>query len=253
MHFLPLIPLLLALPTTLAGISFTTPTASTKWTGGTSVVLEWDLTSPHTLASFTAYNLYLCYGSNTDPMCTTPIGSPASKMSTSSNLQIPPTAGGPSTEKVYFIKLDSIAARGGMLSVFSPRFTLQDMTGTFPAAAILAHKSLPAASPSSIDTTVKDAIDPADVRKLADVPYAEQTGKTKYAPMQKPGTKITAKTAKRQYPTSAFTIFKEMGPAPTVETTVTMAWDYEVTSKINTASPAPRVDAGQRLLMRWRD
>ncbi|RPA93154.1 cell wall synthesis [Choiromyces venosus 120613-1] len=67
------------------------------------------------------------------------------------------------------------------------------------------------------------------------IPYTLQTGPTRYAPMQtQPGQSITATETRRQYPTSAYTIFTTKGPIPNIQATITQGWDYTVTSKINT-------------------
>lgn len=62
------------------------------------------------------------------------------------------------------------------------------------------------------------AISPKDPHT---VPYAEQTGTIRYAPVPKqPGTTITAKTPKRQFPTSPYHIATTFLPPATVVQTV---------------------------------
>jgi hypothetical protein len=156
---------------------------------------------------------------------------------------------------VYFLKMETIATAGGYTWNYSPRFTLSGMTGTFSAAALAEQKKGDTSPPASVDTTTSATTTDGGL-SLAKVPYTMQTGPTRYAPMQtQPGSKITAKSASRLYPTSSVSLFKTIGPAPNVQTTITQPWDYTVTSLENTASPAPNPtdEAMARFLNRWKD
>lgn len=63
------------------------------------------------------------------------------------------------------------------------------------------------------------------------VPYSEQTGATRYAPMPKhPDTTITAKTRKRQFPTSPYRIATTLLPPATVLETVYATQTFTTTS-----------------------
>lgn len=67
------------------------------------------------------------------------------------------------------------------------------------------------------------------------IPYPEQTGLTKYAPMQSaPPTKITAKDYTPLYPTSAYTIATTWLPPASIVTTITMQPTYSFSSMENT-------------------
>ncbi|KAA8894586.1 beta-1,6-glucan boisynthesis protein-like protein [Sphaerosporella brunnea] len=238
-----------------ADIQITSPTASTKWTGGTTVQMMWkdDGNSP-SLDQFSTFNVFLCWGSNDVPMCDQILGPASSKFSANqlnAKFQIPATVGG--NGDVYFLKMETIATAGGYTWNYSPRFTLSGMTGSFSAAAIAEQKKGDTSPPNRVDTTTGATTTPAGD---TGVPYTMQTGPTRYAPMQtQPGTKIKAKSASRRYPTSSVSIYKTMAPPAVAQTTITMPWTYTVTSKENTASPAPMPsdDDMARFLMRWRD
>ena len=102
----------------------------------------------------------------------------------------------------------------------------------------------------SIVTLVATATDPPpgavvsgntkiDTRSFT-IPYAKQTGKTKYAPMQlQPGSKVTATAWNMQYPTSSVTYFSSIASAPNARSTITPGWSYTPESAANYATPAP--------------
>ncbi|KAF8540821.1 cell wall synthesis protein KRE9/KNH1-domain-containing protein [Trichophaea hybrida] len=245
------------LPLSLADVEITTPNANTKWAGGSTVEMKWkDNGGSPALDEFSTFNVYLCWGSNDVPLCDQVLGPPGSifsASSTSTKFLIPAAAG--ESGNVYFLKMETVAAKGGFTVNYSPRFTLTSMTGTFLPAAVVEQKKGDISPPQSQDTT-KNSAAPADGGKEeAKVPYTMQTGPTRYAPIQtQPGHKITAQTRSRMFPTSAYTVFKTKGSNPVVQTTITMSWDYKVTSLENNATPAPHPeDPMQRFLNRWKD
>lgn len=128
-------------------------------------------------------------------------------------------------------------AKGGTYTVFSDRFAYTGMTASFSIALKADLEDISGTSgPADVDTTVKDA---ADVSNVADdeyeVEYTMQTGATRYAPMQPvPPTKITAKTAKMQYPTSSVVIATTKLAIPKVQTTLTQSQTHKVSSIENT-------------------
>ena len=151
-----------------------------------------------------------------------------------------------------FLKMEAVSTTGGSTINYSPRFELAQMTGTFSAAALAEQKKGDRDPPESVDTTVSpnDDSPPAAAAAVAadgaaaKVTYTKQTGATRYAPMQtQPASRMTADGGpRRMYPTSSYTIFRGHGlerQRPIVRTTITMSWDYAVTSLENTASPAP--------------
>ncbi|KAI5781170.1 hypothetical protein EDC01DRAFT_666508 [Geopyxis carbonaria] len=245
---------LVALPLTLADLEFKSPTSSTKWTGGNTVTIEWDESGSPGIDDFTTFNLFLCCGSNATPLCLQALGPNPQKMASSAKVQIPSAAADDGTD-VFFVKLEATAATGGAFTVYSDRFSLTGMTGKFDAAAIAAQEVGDTDPPPSVDGTVADAAPKDGGAKEAQVPYTKQTGQTRYAPMQlQPAKTMRATAISRQYPTSAYSVFNTKIPRPNVQTTITMTWTYKVTTKINTASPAPQPGTEkQKVLARWRD
>lgn len=134
-----------------------------------------------------------------------------------------------------FVMLEATAATGGTYTVYSDRFSLTGMTGTFDATAIAAQEIGDTDPPKAVDTTVEDSADGG--AEDAGVEYTKQTGATRYAPMQmQPAKTMRATAISRQYPTSAYSVFKTKIPKPNVKTTITMTWTYKVTTKVNTVS-----------------
>lgn len=135
-----------------------------------------------------------------------------------------------------FIKMETIAGVGGSTVNYSPRFSMKGMTGEFTADQIAAQKVGDEDPPESVNKVVVTTGDAgALVSSLIKVPYTMQTGPTMYAPMQRqPGRSITVATPRRQYPTSAYTVYTRAGGRPDRDTTITVPWDYTVDSRINT-------------------
>jgi len=87
------------------------------------------------------------------------------------------------------------------------------------------------------------------------IPYNQQIGNTKYAPMQPvPPTKITATNTSPLWPTSGVTIATTFLPVATIVTTLTQAQTHVVPSHPNTiAAQSQPADAMARFLNRWKD
>ncbi|KAJ5102899.1 hypothetical protein N7532_003428 [Penicillium argentinense] len=89
------------------------------------------------------------------------------------------------------------------------------------------------------------------------IPYGEQTGPTKYAPMPKmAGTTIAPGSPTPQYPPFPFSIATTYMPAPTVQYTDTAYLTFTTHSIENTAAPAPAPTLDKRMqrwLERWKD
>src|SRR5215471_1593371 len=99
--------------------------------------------------------------------------------------------------------------------VHSSRFTLFDMTGSFSPKVTDGLQS----QPGSDNPPVHDELRKRQANGPFDVPYMDQTGLTRYAPMPKqPPTKISLKTAAPLYPTSAYQVAKNFLPTPAVQT-----------------------------------
>lgn len=168
----------------------------------------------------------------------------------------------------------SVATTGGTVTNFSPRFSLSGMTGTFPANVQTGAKGVSGtAGPASVNQVAGagGAVPAGGVAASYALPFTEQTGPIRYAPMQKyPPTKITAKTKTPLYPTSPLTIATTYLPILKGVTTQTgvITWSfsqyentvclmktrgmYHANKRQVAAAPAPS-DPMQKFLNRWRD
>ncbi|KAJ5591746.1 uncharacterized protein N7459_002115 [Penicillium hispanicum] len=110
--------------------------------------------------------------------------------------------------------------------------------------------------------TVANELDRNELRKRLgvdahNIPYGEQTGLTKYAPMpKKAGTTIADKSPTPQYPPFPFSIATTYLGPPTVQYTDTAYLTWTTHSIENTAAPAavPTLDKRMQMwLERWKD
>lgn len=146
----------------------------------------------------------------------------------------------PSTDlelRSYF-RVISVATQGGTVTTYSDRFTITGMTGTVDPAIKSAVAAAGAAVPATVDATANNAAAAAgDPNANSGVPYAEQTGLIRYAPMQGvPPTKITKKDTKPLYPTSSYKIAVSFLPTPSATKTVTASQTFSADSMENTVS-----------------
>ncbi|KAL4962651.1 putative beta-1,6-glucan biosynthesis protein (Knh1) [Aspergillus stella-maris] len=90
---------------------------------------------------------------------------------------------------------------------------------------------------------IEDSLEPQERKLPADpytVPYQDQTGPTRYAPLaKKPGTAVVTSAPTPQFPPSPYKIATAYMKAPTVLTTLTASETRFVTMMENTAVPAP--------------
>lgn len=139
-----------------------------------------------------------------------------------------------------FLKMVS-SGPGASVINFSDRFTLTDMTGSFSDK--VKEKVLSISDPSGLRIRAYHEREQLEKRQNVGaytIPFGEQTGATRYAPMgKKPGTKITAKTASRQYPTSAYTIATTYLHEATIQTTLSATATYTASSIENTVCAMP--------------
>jgi hypothetical protein len=124
----------------------------------------------------------------------------------------------------------SVVSTGGTVTNFSPRFSLSDMTGTFPPKVLQGANAVSGTSgPAHRRIFARQAVVPDAAGGSFAIPWIQQTGPFRYAPMQKyPGTKITAQTKTPLNPTSPYTVATTYLPTPTVISTVTMpiTWTF---------------------------
>jgi hypothetical protein len=136
----------------------------------------------------------------------------------------------------------SVATQGGTITTFSDRFSITGMTGTTDPAFVTAATAAGSTVPATVDATTNDAAagagaGAADAGENSGVPYADQTGLIRYAPMQSvPPTKITKKDTKPLYPTSAYNIATAFLPTPSATKTVTASQTFSADSMENTVS-----------------
>ena len=134
-----------------------------------------------------------------------------------------------------YLQIISTAKDGGTVINYSPRFSITGLTGTTDEIYVKQVQELGGSSsgPATVNDVVPKA---APVVAGFGVPYNEQVGPTRYAPMQPvPPTKITAGNPTPLFPTSAFTIARAaLPPAQKVITTLTEPQTYSVHSIENT-------------------
>lgn len=118
------------------------------------------------------------------------------------------------------------------------------MAGTFPAAIESDLASISGTSgPSPVNVQVDERQDQRQEEQQGAgagpyaIPYLQQTGLTRYAPMQKiPGTKITATNTAPLYAHSSVVLASTYLPRPTVVTTFTESQTFVAASHPNTVS-----------------
>ncbi|KAF2455163.1 hypothetical protein BDY21DRAFT_387237 [Lineolata rhizophorae] len=260
---LPLVlgPLLLLLPRRAAAdVKFTKPEAGATLRGGGALTVQWeDSGDAPAIDDLTTYQLFLCAGGNEEGsfIQLTSITTQGS-FGTGNRAEGTVSTGiGDDDENAYFLKMISVAATGGTVTNYSPRFTLTGMTGTFPPAVQAGIDDLTGTSgPDTVNEVADDAAaaGPVDA-DLFDVPFQSQTGLTRYAPMMAvPPTQITRRTKTPLFPTSSVELAKTWLPTARVQTTVTQSQTFSVKSIENPATAAAMPDDDmQKFLNRWKD
>jgi hypothetical protein len=136
-----------------------------------------------------------------------------------------------------FLKMVSVGATGGTITNYSPRFTLTGMTGVFPANVVTGLQSVTGTDgPASVNAI---AAAQGSAGAVSDgefaVPFYQQTGLTRYAPMQiYPPTKITMKTKTPSNPKSPWTLATTYLPRATIQTTITQSITWSFSQMENT-------------------
>jgi len=134
-----------------------------------------------------------------------------------------------------FLQMTSVKADGGSVINYSSRFTLTDMTGTFTQDVITALGAVTGTTgpPTQLIAAAGGAASAAGDEY--DIPYNQQTGLTKYAPMQPlPPHTITQQNTSPLWPTSSVPIATTFLPIPSVQTTITQGATWVFTSHQNT-------------------
>jgi hypothetical protein len=136
-----------------------------------------------------------------------------------------------------FLQMTSVKADGGSVINYSSRFTLTGMTGTFTPDVIAGLETVTGTTgpPAQLIAAAGGAAAGTGADGQFGIPYNQQTGLTKYAPMQPlPPTSITQQNISPLWPTSSVPIATTFLPVPSVQTTVTQNPTYVFTSHENT-------------------
>ncbi|EME43883.1 hypothetical protein DOTSEDRAFT_71630 [Dothistroma septosporum NZE10] len=264
LQLLPILSSIAALaPSVFAGVKFTSPAAGGNVQPGTiSVAWEDDSTSP-SLDDLSSYTLQLMVGGNTDtnsqPLVA--IGPSQGSFASGSKVSgtVAATVAGP-TKNGFYLKMIATATDGGTVTYYSSRFNMPGMTGTTPAEYATAAAAVSGTDgPDTVNAVANNAAAANAATGAAGgeytVPYALQTGLTRYAPMQGvPPTKITLKNFTPMYSTSAYTIATTWLPKGSIVTTLTESQTFKATSIENTAA-AQSMPTGDmaKFLARWKD
>ncbi|KAG5362702.1 Cell wall synthesis protein [Yarrowia sp. B02] len=234
LHLLPQLVLLWLATFVVADISITSPKLGQSFKAGDTVKISWeddgkkppldDLKSiVVTLLSGTTATVLWQQGLKLKDGITPDSGSVS--------VTIPGTVGG---NGYYTIQLYSLLSNGGYTIHYTNWFELSGLTGS--TKALQEDPGMPPANQLS-DMSEKAQ---GDLKASHTVPYGEQSGTIKYAPMQmQPGSTITAKSMSQRFPTSAYTPFQSFASPAKCTSTDTPGWSYSRGSATNMAPPAP--------------
>ncbi|EER24023.1 hypothetical protein D8B26_002192 [Coccidioides posadasii str. Silveira] len=259
LFYTPLLFLASPLRAVASPVQFARPTAGAVTYGGKPLHVEWKYSEgPETQLESKQYNLYLCAGGNDidtyEPLMPLVEQGLLQEMNSFSAV-VDPKLGGESPN-AYFLQF-SVEASNGTISFYSHRFTISGMTGAFPPHIAAALKAISGTTtgPRTFNNLHKRQVGAVPPGAQADLPYNEQTGPTRYAPVPKPPpTKITLKSAAPLFPTSEYKIATTKLPVAKVMTTISRPPVETVKQIENTAAAADHEDDEmQRFLKRWQD
>jgi hypothetical protein len=237
------LPFLALIPYVLADVKFTAPPAGSTITG-TTISITWEESgvSPP-ISELASYQIFLCAGGNTatdyiplTTLVTTGDFAKGNAVSASFTVGL-----GADVSNAYFLKMIS-AATGGVVINYSGRFSLANMDGSFPPTVTEGLKTVTgtAGPPTENDIHAPQVGGGAGVAPGGaqyNIPYTMQTGQIRYAPMPPIAqSKITAKNASPQWPTSAYTVYVANRGPPDAIITNTLPQTFSTTSVENTVS-----------------
>ncbi|KAF2763134.1 hypothetical protein EJ05DRAFT_472066 [Pseudovirgaria hyperparasitica] len=253
-HCLALVALLLA-PFVTADVEFTKPAAGATINGGGAIEVAWkDSGSSPSLSDLTGYVIELCAGSNQEFSVLAPVVENGIFTTGNAAQGVTMATVGASIKNAYFLKITSTGKAGTVIN-YSSRFSLSNMKGSFPTAIDAAAKSVGSSTdgPPTSNQAGAPVVEPG--AEQFDVPFGQQTGNVRFAPMMKvPPTKITKKDKSPLYPTSSYSVAKTFLPIPSIATTITQSQTFSVASRENTAAPAAMpTDDMAKYLARWKD
>ena len=232
-----------------ADVTISSPTSDKTYTavgGSVTVPLKWfDDSNYPPLDKIESYTFSLCYGPNTDISNVYTIGKqiPSTDITVTTNGDskiysydsvIPASIVG--NGQFYIQVYAVVKGQQGDTIHYSPRFSLSGMTGA--ATFTYTYSTQP---PAITEIHTGDSNNGGTTINSASfsIPYTLQTGKTRYAPMQmQPGSKVTATTWTRKFPTSKVTFYSTYRKSLDQVSTITPGRSYAMTSDINFASPA---------------
>ncbi|KAF2431354.1 beta-1,6-glucan boisynthesis protein-like protein [Tothia fuscella] len=261
MRLFPLSLLAAIVPTILADVQFTSPAPGSSFTGGGSIKIAWkDSGDAPSISDLATYQLFLCAGGNEEasivqlyPITDRGIFANGNKAEGT----IPVGIGASTPKNAYFLKMISVGTTGGTVTNYSPRFSMTDMTGSFPAAVVQSLKTITGTDgPASVNAIAGAQPNiPAGAAGAFTQPFRLQTGPIRYAPMQThPPTKITKKNKTPLNPTSPYKVATTFLPLGKIQTTITQSITWTFSQAEHTvAAAAQPTDPMQRFLNRWKD
>ncbi|KAF7889085.1 hypothetical protein EAF00_009385 [Botryotinia globosa] len=256
MRFSQAVVLLAYAPFAIAYPTFSAPAAAAVETAATPFTVTWaDNGDAPAIADITTYQLDVCAGSSTgkDIKVIYQVTASATLGSTVSTSVTVPPATGSSVTNAYFMRMIATTA-SGTVTVYSNRFSISGMTGSFGATYTITGTAGPATVNNVADTAVASSSGTAD-EGVYGTPYQSQTGPTRYAPMGlMPGTTITATNTAPQHPKSDVALATTYLSPATIVTTLTQAQTASFASHPNTVAAASMpTDDMAKFLARWKD
>ncbi|KAL2359211.1 hypothetical protein RJZ56_007943 [Blastomyces dermatitidis] len=226
-----LLPLAQLVLSASAAIEFTAPVAGTILKAGDTLNVEWQqVGNSSEIPDAVRFDIFLCAGGNDEDSFDQLMHIAKDRNFGEGNSISAPIAleiGG-NEPNAYFLQM-VINNPDGLDLVHSARFTLSGMTGSLPARLLDGIQAISG-------TTDSPPIHGNELRKRqAGLPYAEQTGLTRYAPMPtQPPTKISLRGAPPLFPPSSFQIATTFLPTPTIQMTIAVKATFKVSSIENT-------------------
>lgn len=226
----------------LADVAFSSPKSGDSYAasgGNVEFTVKWTDTSSSSddtlsLDNVKSYTLSLCTGANTDIQC---LNDAIFSDKTFTDYTYDATLAATLVPSGYwYLQMYTTFDDGSTTISYSGRFELTGMTGPTATYVVTATGNAPDGQTSTTGAAGSTSVD----SRSFTVPYTEQTGIYRYAPMQtQPGSTVTAKTWTTRYPTSAYTVFTSAASPADIVTTITPGWDYTPESAANWASVAP--------------
>lgn len=229
----------------LADVSILKPVAGSTYSATGTMAISWqdDGVAPLLSTNVAALSILLCTGPNTNINCFYEIVSAVAPTSLDGAYTFTITpARALAASGTFYLQFYARTSNGGYTIHYSPRFSISDMTGTLVATA--GGFTAPPDSDISYDAdavsgvSAETALNPLTAYTI---PYTQQTGRFRYAPMQtQPGTKVTHKlSASQRFPTTSVSLFTTFVSKAYQTTTLTPSITYSITQAVNWATPQP--------------